>query len=355
MSSAALQSAPHQQTALSALNTHSSSSSPANRQYTPAQSLNREGHYANRDRPSTSPGSLSKRPSRRPSENSANGANIGAYLEQPQSTMSSRTTLASPAPVMAASTEYERPPSNRRRADAPVAPPRTSSTQHGHSASQSSRRTGRTEDHQSAAPPKRTPAENGRVNTNGYSDPNHVVYEESNSRAKRAASQHVPSETYTADSSRDHRQTVSSVPVRTRDQQASSASAKQPSHEPSEVLNRVIVSQPEVDLEREQQRQGEAQPHSASAHGYGQDENDDAAAPPPVTRTQDAQDESRRGGRSRHDHSKREKSSRFGDYYLGNTIGEGEFGKVKLGWKQDGGVQVKKKSLNHSVTGRARA
>lgn len=301
MSSAALQSAPHQQTALSALNTHSSSSSPAN--------------------------------------------------QQPQSTMSSRTTLASPAPVMAASTEYERPPSNRRRADAPVAPPRTSSTQHGHSASQSSRRTGRTEDHQSAAPPKRTPAENGRVNTNGYSDPNHVVYEESNSRAKRAASQHVPSETYTADSSRDHRQTVSSVPVRTRDQQASSASAKQPSHEPSEVLNRVIVSQPEVDLEREQQRQGEAQPHSASAHGYGQDENDDAAAPPPVTRTQDAQDESRRGGRSRHDHSKREKSSRFGDYYLGNTIGEGEFGKVKLGWKQDGGVQVAIKLIRRDSVG----
>jgi hypothetical protein len=25
---------------------------------------------------------------------------------------------------------------------------------------------------------------------------------------------------------------------------------------------------------------------------------------------------------------------------LGNTIGEGEFGKVKLGWKQEGGVQV---------------
>lgn len=302
MSSAALQSAPHQQTALSALNAHSSSSSPAN--------------------------------------------------QQPQSTMSSRTTLASPAPVMTASTEYERPPSNRRRPDAPVAPPRTSSTQHGHSGSQSSRRAGRTEDQQTAVPPKRTPGENGRTNANGYSDPNQAVYEESNSRAKRAASQHVPSETSAADSSRDHRQTVSTVPVRTRDQQASSTSVKQPSREASEVLNRVIVSQPEVDLERERERQEEAQPHSASAsaHGYGQDDNDDAAAPP-VVRAHEAQDESRRSGRSRHDHSKREKSSRFGDYYLGNTIGEGEFGKVKLGWKQDGGVQVAIKLIRRDTVG----
>jgi protein-serine/threonine kinase len=26
---------------------------------------------------------------------------------------------------------------------------------------------------------------------------------------------------------------------------------------------------------------------------------------------------------------------------LGNTLGEGEFGKVKMGWKQEGGVQVR--------------
>ena len=124
------------------------------------------------------------------------------------------------------------------------------------------------------------------------------------------------------------------MPVRTRDQQATSASSKQPSREASEVLNRVIVSQPEIDLERERERREEARPHGTSAR------DDDEVASPPVVHMHEAQDESRRGGRSRHEHSKREKSSRFGDYYLGNTIGEGEFGKVKLGWKQDGGVQV---------------
>jgi len=80
-----------------------------------------------------------------------------------------------------------------------------------------------------------------------------------------------------------------------------------------------------------------AQPHPISSLP-----DDDDAAPPPVvaTKAADYGEESRRGGRSRHDHSKREKHTKFGEYILGNTIGEGEFGKVKLGWKQEGGVQV---------------
>jgi protein-serine/threonine kinase len=55
-----------------------------------------------------------------------------------------------------------------------------------------------------------------------------------------------------------------------------------------------------------------------------------------------AQDE-RRSGRSRHDHSNRQHkgTAKIGDFILGNTIGEGEFGKVKLGWKQDSNVQVR--------------
>lgn len=66
----------------------------------------------------------------------------------------------------------------------------------------------------------------------------------------------------------------------------------------------------------------------------------DDAVPPPIG-TNPASEE-RRGGRSRHDYSNRahKGTAKFGDFILGNTIGEGEFGKVKLGWKQDSSVQV---------------
>lgn len=91
----------------------------------------------------------------------------------------------------------------------------------------------------------------------------------------------------------------------------------------------MLVSQPEVDIEREKERLALAQPTS-SAHDASE------VASPPVVPTQ----------RSRQDHSsKREKHTKFGEYILGNTIGEGEFGKVKLGWKSEGGVQVCAKSL----------
>lgn len=94
----------------------------------------------------------------------------------------------------------------------------------------------------------------------------------------------------------------------------------------------MVVSQPEVDIAREKERLAEAQStRIGSSH--------DDAAPPPIGMSE--HDDGRRGGRSRHDHSgKREKVVRFGDYVLGNTIGEGEFGKVKLGWKNDNNVQV---------------
>ena len=96
----------------------------------------------------------------------------------------------------------------------------------------------------------------------------------------------------------------------------------------------MLVTKEEVDIEREKARIAMSQPQ------HPEQADDDDAAPAPVVATADHGEESRRGGRSRHDHSKREKQIRFGEYILGNTIGEGEFGKVKLGWKQEGGVQV---------------
>lgn len=74
------------------------------------------------------------------------------------------------------------------------------------------------------------------------------------------------------------------------------------------------------------------------------------AVPPPIGMSPTNDD--RRGGRSRHDYSNRGKStSKFGDFILGNTIGEGEFGKVKLGWKQDSSVQVAIKLIKRDTVG----
>ncbi|KAK6948870.1 hypothetical protein Daesc_008941 [Daldinia eschscholtzii] len=339
MSSAALQSA-HQPAAISTLNTPSPAAGSSNRQYTPGQSPSRDGRYASRENANDSPAS-SRRPSRRPSGNSASATSpIPTYSDQAQSSpMTSRAALTSPVPVAGTPTEYERSSSNRRRNEPPVAPPRTSSTQQASSGVANPRRAARAEE-RAANSPRRT-GDSSRTGANGHTDPARATYDDPSSRSRRAASQHLAQEPpQRPTSNRDHRQTVTTtMPVRS----TTNASSKQPSREASEVLNRVIVSQPEDDIERERERLSEAQAPSVRRVA-----DDDSQAIVPAN---DIPEETRRSGRSRHDHSKREKGSKFGDYYLGNVIGEGEFGKVKLGWKQDGGVQVAIKLIRRDSVG----
>ncbi|KAH6657208.1 hypothetical protein BKA67DRAFT_512711 [Truncatella angustata] len=236
--------------------------------------------------------------------------------------MASRTALASPVAVTASDPAT----SNRRRHDPPVAPPRVSSSQQ---PSSGSRRAARAEERATNSPRRTGTAEGSRNATNGYED--------SSSSRRRATQQEAAPRT----GSRDGYTTT--MPIRTN----TSSSSKQPSREASEILNQVIISQPDEDLERERERLEEAQPHHLPT---SQDDYDDAV-PPAITASRDAQDDSRQGRRSRHDHSKKEKTSRFGDYYLGHTIGEGEFGKVKLGWKQEDKVQVAIKLIRRDSVG----
>ncbi|KAI9853073.1 MAG: hypothetical protein M1838_001574 [Thelocarpon superellum] len=119
------------------------------------------------------------------------------------------------------------------------------------------------------------------------------------------------------------------------------------SREGSAVLDRVVVTDPQVDLIRETERLAEAQPVEVSADrtpvtGLG------------LVGEDGVEDGGRGAGRSRHDYaatSSRRKETRFGEYILGQTLGEGEFGKVKMGWKKEGGVQVAIKLIRRESLG----
>ena len=106
------------------------------------------------------------------------------------------------------------------------------------------------------------------------------------------------------------------------------------SQEGTGVINRVIVTDPQIDISREKERLAEAvplSPDNGTISSLGAGRNDTT------------EEMGRSAGRSRQDHSasaSRRKETKFGEYMLGQTLGEGEFGKVKLGWKKDGSVQV---------------
>jgi protein-serine/threonine kinase len=105
--------------------------------------------------------------------------------------------------------------------------------------------------------------------------------------------------------------------------------------ENSEVINRLVVSDPEVDAERIQERVAEAQPAPIG--------NDVTPATGLGLVGSEGVDDGGRGAQRRQEFPKttsRRKDVQFGEYMLGQTLGEGEFGKVKLGWKRDGSSQV---------------
>lgn len=316
MSSAALQSAPHQTT--------TSSSSPAAAPvaaaplHSPplAAAASHHPYHASSDNSVDSPSSGSKRPSRKHSAASG-GATKGDHSAALNAPMTSRAALASPIPVNTTYADQNRPPSSDpRRKNMPSAtvPPRSSS---------------QLPQPANGAARKQPPQASQRYQA--AADPNAQPYQDDmmaqSSRSRRSASNH-------RDSSRAAAGSSTSVPIRSQQQQQPpQASPQGPSREASEILNSMLVSQPEVDIDRERERAALAHPHAT----------DEATSPPGIPTPVDQQlaEEPRRGGRSRHDYSKREKHTKFGEYILGNTIGEGEFGKVKLGWKQEGGVQVR--------------
>ncbi|KAF1914337.1 hypothetical protein BDU57DRAFT_291625 [Ampelomyces quisqualis] len=117
--------------------------------------------------------------------------------------------------------------------------------------------------------------------------------------------------------------------------------------EESTVINRIVVADPQEDIARAEARQSETRSGASGADltpitGLG------------LVGSEGVDDGGRGGGRSRQDHSKSENSakrSKFGNYILGQTLGEGEFGKVKMGWKRDSTVEVAIKLIRRETLG----
>jgi protein-serine/threonine kinase len=114
--------------------------------------------------------------------------------------------------------------------------------------------------------------------------------------------------------------------------------------ESSTVINQLLVSDPAVDIEREQARQqaapGPNENASASGLGLMSGENLDDGGRGNLPSRQEFPE-----------HTVKRKETTFGQYILGQTVGEGEFGKVKLGWKRDGSIEVAIKLIRRESLG----
>ncbi|KAF7549801.1 hypothetical protein G7Z17_g6126 [Cylindrodendrum hubeiense] len=301
--SAALQTATHQHTALAS----SPLASPPSRQYRAQHSSpSREAYNAQQN--STASPSSRRPPSRKTSENA------------PSPTYHLTPSFGNQAANTAVSPEQPSTPAEQLTSMPPVAPPRTSSNHQ----SGGSRRANYSNDKMSNSP-RRGQTEPPRSGSRG----NPVMATENGHPSRKPVNSHMAQDSPGRSGSRDGR-AVTTIPIRS----AHSTPSKQ-TQEATDTLSKVIAGTEDVN--------GRSRNHVAS--------QDNDAAPPPVVASGDH--EERRGGRSRHDHSNRNHkgNTKFGDFILGNTIGEGEFGKVKLGWKQDSNVQVAIKLIKRDSVG----
>lgn len=197
----------------------------------------------------------------------------------------------------------------------PSAPPRTSSShQNGSSRRYTPDKLAESSRHGHADPGRQ---DHRHQDPNGHYDspksrrtpPSHIAYQ-----------QEPPRQTGSRDGRQQHE---TAMPIRTHQSET-------PRRTPDtqDGLSRIITNPEEASYRSTQSRDGGAAP----------------APSVPATGTPDD-----RRDRRRQEHPRTHKTSKFGDFILGNTIGEGEFGKVKLGWKQDSSVQVRRPSQQEPI------
>jgi protein-serine/threonine kinase len=119
--------------------------------------------------------------------------------------------------------------------------------------------------------------------------------------------------------------------------------------EESTIINRLVITDPQEDLLREAERVAESRPMRGSEMAGKSSKADEDGLP--LVGPDGVEDGGRSAKARTEKTEKPKKETRFGDYILGQTLGEGEFGKVKMGWKRDGGVQVAIKLIRRETLG----
>ncbi|KAF2177651.1 Pkinase-domain-containing protein [Zopfia rhizophila CBS 207.26] len=317
----------------------------SNRSYPQQQSSHngREQYYNQQSPVAASPAS-SRKPSRRPSGNGASPntpTTPQAHHSPAISTNSNLNTLrAQPLPP-STNASPTMTPTATMATGAPMPPPRTSSHRNQPSTatsgtnSPSASRTAQSAAYNSASDKERSREDPTTAGPNvaqsrrkGHPSPKDSPrHQGSSNRAKPSPTQPTHSRSATA---------VGQPPTGTN-----------LPREESTVINRIVIADPQGDIAREEARQAEARPGAAGTDitpitGLG------------LVGSEGVDDGGRGGGKSRQDHSKSENSgkrSRFGNYILGQTLGEGEFGKVKMGWKKDSSVEVAIKLIRRETLG----
>lgn len=291
--SAALQSSRHQPpTAHTSPPPHSSS--PSSRQYMPAHASPSRETYSSQP---ISPASQSS--GRPPSRKNSSGGTT-SHPNDIANTLAARAATNAAFNYNSAHNVSSEPSA----AMAPSAPPRTSSShQNGSSRRYTPDKLTETSRHSHAADPGR--ADHRYPDPNGHYD---------SPKTKRTPPSHIAhQEALRSTGSHDGRQQETVMPIRTHQTETPKRGATA-----DDGLSRIVTNPQEVHYRQSPLR-------------------DDAAPAPSVP---SGAPDDRRGDRRRQEHPRTHKTSKFGDFILGNTIGEGEFGKVKLGWKQDSSVQV---------------
>ena len=339
------------------------------RQYAPSTS-----HAGDQSRshsqPRSSPHS-SRRPSRRPSGNgnqaletdasqqTPHQSSVGAYhsnLNTPRG--QEMASAVDPSPMFPSASSSSSHPQGRRdqraqqsqQARPPISPPpRTSSNQRGQSSgilsnapvvdrTISSRQTGQAADE---SQPASHSAVAGSLSSGEPGADTEAAAAAANAARSRRRGPTSPEGPQRAISTREPgtQQSPHAVESHSASNVASTASQTRAGGDEGQIINRVVVDDPAVDLKREHERQLESVPGLAVVNNVA------------------VEDVSRSAPRGRQDYpapagnTGRRKETRFGEYILGQTLGEGEFGKVKLGWKKNGEVQVAIKLIRRESLG----